>query len=294
MATANEQLFSQIASYLTEMGLGDLFTMSGNKPGGWLWQQITSGLDNQAALLISLEDTQPFKQRYGIITELRQQAAAGKPVHVPSIAEVREYETSVTTMMRQAGLPAYMYDDVHDVHALMRNGLSPAEVEQRLGQAWERVHSTDPAVRDSYKSFYGVEGDAALAATFLDPTKTMSQLERQSRAAYTAGMGQRMGVGINQAVAERIAGLPKTEAGIFQDLTTINQMSASGIFQESIGEQADADLEANTTGLDAVIFGDGQANADIQRRSAERQAVNRASAGGAVRTNRGATGVGTS
>lgn len=294
MATANETLFSQIASYLTEMGLGDLFSMSGGKPGGWLWQQITSGLDNQAALMISMESTTAFKQRYGVITELRKQAAAGKPVYVPTVGNVRDYEKTVSAMMRQAGLPSYMYDDYRDMHALMINGLSPEEVEQRLGQSWERVRNTDPAVREMYASFYGVDGDAALAATFLDPAKTMSQLERQSRSAYTAGMGQRLGISMEQAAAERIAGLPKTDAGIFEDLTNVNQLEGGGIFTETYGEQTDEDLTAATTGLDAVIFGDGAANTAIQRRTTERRSVDRGSSGGALRTNRGATGLGES
>lgn len=294
MPTVNEMLFQQIGAYLTEMGLGDLLTTSGGKPAGWLWDQITNGLDNQAALMVALEDTPQFNQRYGIIKEMRQQALTGKAVHVPTVAEVREYETTVASMMRQAGLPDYMHDSYQDAHNLMRNGLSAAEVEQRLGQAWERVRSTDPAVRDAYSSFYGAEGDAALAATFLDPTKTLSQIERQSRAAYTAGYGQRMGIPIDQQAAERIADLPKTEAGIFQDLTQINQLKGSGIFDETMGEAADADLEANTTGLDAVIFGDGAANQAMQRRTEERKAVDRSASGGALRTQRGATGLGVS
>lgn len=294
MATVNEMLFNQISSYLTEMGLGSLFSYSGGKPAGWLWDQISSGLDNQAALLVALEDTPVFTARYGIIKELRQQQAAGKAVHVPSVAEVREYENTVASMMRQAGLPDYMYDSFEDTHNLLRNGLSAAEVEQRLGQAWERVRNTDPAVRDAYSSFYGADGDAALAATFLDPAKTLSQIERQSRAAYTAGYGQRMGISIDQLAAERMADLPKTEAGIFQDLTRVNELAGSGIFAETMGEAADADLEANTTGLDAIVFGDGAANQALQRRTEERKSVDRSASGGALRTQRGATGLGVS
>lgn len=294
MSSANRALFDAIAAYLGDMDLGGLFSIGADgTPGGWLWQQITSGIDNQAALMINLEQTSQFQQRYGVINDIRQQAAQGKPVHVPTVAEVREYEQSVLGMMRQAGLPDYLYDSYDDAHALMRNGLSAVEVEQRLGQAWDRVQNTDPQVRQAFSDFYGVSGDANLAAMFLDPSRTMASLERQSRAAYTAGMGQRMGINVDQAAAERIAGLPKTDAGIYQDLTQVNQLEGAGVFNETMAERNDADLTAATTGIDATVFGDGKAQAAIERRTIERKAANSASTGGALRTNVGVSGLGT-
>jgi len=291
MAT-NREIFDQVSAYLQAMDLGGLFSIGGdNAPGGWLWEQITSGVDSEAAIQISLEATQEFQTRYGVITAIRQQAASGAPVHVPTVAEVREYEQRVSTMMRQVGLPAYMYDSFHDAQALMVNGLSAVEVEQRLGQAWDRVQNTDPAVRQVFSEFYGtLAGDAALAATFLDPARTMANIEKQSRAAYTAGMGRRVGLELDQSAAERIAGLPKTEAGIYQDLTAVSQMQGGGIFSETMGERA-KDLTAEQTGIDATVFGDGIAQADIEKRVIERRAQNAAVPGGALRTNRGMTGL---
>jgi hypothetical protein len=289
----NVRLFEQIRSYLADMDLGGLFTMSTNgQPAGWLWDQISTGIDSEAALMIALEDTDQFKTRYGIIGELRQQAAQGKATHIPTVSQVREYEQTVTNSMRQAGLPEFMYDNYLDAQDLMRKGLSAVEVEQRLGQSWERVQNTDPAVRNAFNSFFGVQGDAALASMFLDPARTQAGLDRMSKTAYTAGMGTRMGIDIDLATADRVAGLPKTDAGIYQDLTQISTLAGSGIFDETLGESADADLDT-ATGVDSVFFGDGKAQSAIERRTIERKSQNASVTGGALRTNTGLSGAGT-
>ncbi|MCB1901779.1 MAG: hypothetical protein KDH16_20985 [Rhodocyclaceae bacterium] len=289
--TMSKWLYDQIAQYLTEMGLGDLFVNSTDgTPGGWLWDQITNGLDNEAALMISLEATPQFQQRYGIITELRQRAANGEPVTVPSVAAVREYEASVSSLMRQAGLPTWMYDSYTDAQALMRQNLSVSEVEQRLGNAWERVTNSDPAVRETFQMYYGMDGDAALAAMFLDPNRTMASLERASRAAYAGGMGKTLDVQLSQAQAERVAGLPTTEAGILQDLRTTAQIQHSGLLNETLGERA-KDLN-DATAINAGIFGEGDAQAQLERRTIERRAQQAAVPGGALRDQRGVSGLG--
>lgn len=285
----NRALFAQISQYLSGAELAGLFTVdAAGNPGGWLWEQITTGIDNEAALQIALEATEQFQARYGIIQEMRQQAASGAAVHVPNVAQVREYEQRVTAMMRQAGLPEHMWDNWRDTHEYMRNGLSAVEIEQRLGQSWERVQSTPPEVRAAFDEFYGtLQGDAALAALYLDPTKTLSSLERQSRVAYTAGMGRRLGLGIDQEIAEGIAALPRTEAGIYEGLTQLNELDESGIFTEGIAETDNLTTEG--TGVDAVFGGSSRA---IERRTRERQANNAAVPGGAIRTQGGATGLG--
>lgn len=288
----NLQLFNQIRQYLSDMDLGSLFYVTSNgQPGGWLWDQITSGIDDQSVIQLNLEATAPFQARYGVINQIRTQAANGQAVHVPTVAEVREYEQTVAASMRQAGLPSFMYDNFSDMQQLMVQGLSAVEVEQRLGQTWERVQNTDPIVRQQFDSFFGVQGDAALAAMFLDPGKTLSSLERMSRTAYTAGMGTRMGVSLDQATADRIAASPSTDAGIYQDLQSLGTLAGSGVFAETFGE-AGQDLTVQGTGADAVFFGSGTAQSDIEKRRLERASVGQAALGGGVRTNKGLLGAG--
>lgn len=285
----NTNLYNEIGAYLASIDLGGLY-----QPGatsGWLWDQITSGVDSQSALQISLEQTQQFQSRYGVISRIRAQAQTGTPVHVPSVAEVREYENTVANTMRAANIPTFMYDNYQDLQSLMEKGLSAVEVEQRLGQTWERVTNTDPAVRNAYQQFFGIAGDSALAATYLDPSKTLNNLERMSRTAYTAGMGQKMGITVDQATADRVAASPSSDSGIIQELGQLGQVEKSGILNESLGERG-TDL-SNKTAEDATLFGSGQAQSDLERRALERSALSRNSAGGAVRTNQGLIGAGT-
>lgn len=286
----NANLFTTIAAFLTDMGLGDLFTFANGVPGGWLWDQITSGINDANVIQINLEKTAAFQREYGVIGQLRQAALTNPSIHVPSVAEVREYRQTIGSIFRQANLPAYMYDDKSDFDNYMKLNLSASEIESRVGATLDRVRNTDPLVRDVFNSWFGASGDAALAAVFLDPHKSLAQLDRMSRTAYTGGMGLRLGVNIDQATAERIAGTPSTDAGIYQDLGTVAGITKSGILTEGFTETNDL---TDKTAIDATFFGDGGATTELQRRVKERQANDAASVGGALRTNRGVTGLGT-
>jgi hypothetical protein len=103
-------------------------------------------------------------------------------------------------------------------------------------------------------------------------------------------MGRRMGIGIEQAMAERVAGLPKTDAGIYQDLTQISAVEGSGILNETFGE-TNKDLTERTA-QESVFFGSGEAQSELERRQIERNAQRAAVPGGALRTQKGTVGVG--
>jgi hypothetical protein len=291
VATRNRQVFNNMALILQQSGLGDLFTIDANGvPGGWLWDQITSGIDDEAALQIAFEQTPQFIQRFPAITAMRKASAGGLPGYVPTPADVREYESKVAATMRQAGLPTWFYDEPGELQSLMIANVSALEVEERLGRSWEMVRNTDPLVLNAFSEFFGVQGDGALAAFFLDPTRTTAALDRAARTAYTSGMGSSIGLTINKGLADRIAGLPSTEGGIWQDLQTVGRLTASGgVFDENIGEVTN--LTAEAEGIGAVMLGDGEANAQIQRRIIERKAIETSSQGGAALTEAGLTGV---
>lgn len=287
MDAASKQTFGALSAYLSQLGLGSLFALDANgQPSGWLWEQIKTGVDTADQLTLAIEATPEFQTRYGIITEMRRRAAAGEPVRVPTIGQVREYEDTVSRVMRQAGMPTWFYDSYTDAQDLMLKGMSPAEVEERIGKGWSMVRDVDPAVRQAFSNFYGVEGDAALAAFVLDPTRTVAKVEQSARAAYTAGYGRTIGLDVDKVYAERIAQLPKTEAGIQQDLGEVSKMS--GLYTETITETDD--LTANT-GLEAVALGDGTAMNALQRRSIQRSVTDRSSSGGAAATQAGVTGL---
>lgn len=285
---SNDQIFADLAAYLNDLGLGSLFsTGPDGSPAGWLWNQITQGFDTESELIVRLEDTKAFKERYAVITEMRQRAAAGEPVQVPSVADVREYEQTAATLMRQAGLPPWFYDSYKDAQKLMSKGVSPRELEQRIATGWTTVRDIDPSIRKAFSDFYGVaQGDAALAAFVLDPSTTMTNLERASRAAYTAGYGRNMGLDVNKQLAERVAALPQSEAGIQQGLSEAARYS--GVYTEGITETEDI---TSQTGIEATLLGSGDAQGKIEKRILERQAQGKSSQGGAAQTQQGLVGL---
>lgn len=285
---ASRQIFNELGSYLQYLGLGNLFsTASDGSPSGWLWDQITQGIDTPEQLIISLEGTREFQTRYSVLFDLRRRAAAGEPVAIPSIAEIREYEDTVSSMMRQAGMPSWFYDSYTDAQELMGKGISASELEARIATGWTTVRDINPQIRQAFSDFYGVgSGDAALAAFVLDPTRTMASLERASRAAYTAGFGATMGMTVDKQLAEQVAAIPKSEAGIYQDLTEASRLR--GLTVEGITETQDI---TDRTALQAVSLGSAEAQSALERRLMERQAQERSSTGGAAMTQEGLVGV---
>lgn len=281
-------IFTMLASYLRDLGLGELATTNAaGDPSGWLWQQIQGGIDSADELRVAIESTDVWRDRFGVIVEQRRRAAKGDPVEVMSVEEVVAYERAAGQLMRQAGLPASFYDSYQDFNSLILDGVSVAEIDERLGESFNRARNVAPEVRAAFEDFYGVgRSEAALAAYFLDPERTLNTLQRESRTAYAAGMGERYGIGLSRSRAEQIAGSPLTEGGITQGLEQVNRLGA--VFSESIGETND--LQAGREGVDLVFDGDSSADTAISRRVASRRAGDRTAVGGAALSREGLIG----
>ena len=290
MAAADQ--FTYLASYLKNIGLDELFSIdSQGNPQGWLWNQIQAGIDTTEELRFAIEQTDVYRNRFGVIQEQQRRAGEGEPVYVMSPAEVIAYENEVKQAMRSAGLPPTFYDEPKDFHRLILEDFSPEEVKERINQAYDYVQAAPPEVRAAFNEFYGVgNGDAQLAAWALDPDRTTRDIRRATRTAYAAGMADRFDVQLDKKAAERIADLPMTEAGMVEGLKNVASMSP--VFDEGLGDRA-TDL-TDQTGIASVFEGDGSATADIQRRIMRRRAVGRSASGGAVTTQEGVVGVGSS
>lgn len=288
---ATAAVFNQLSGYLKDLGLGQLFTVdAAGNPGGWLWNQIQSGIDSPDELRSRLEQTDVFRERFGVITEQQRRAAKGEPVLVMTPAQVIEYENRVKQMMSASGLPTTFYDEPKDFHRLILADMSPDEVQRRIAQAYDYVDAAPPEVRAKFNEFYGPgQGDAALAAWALDPDRTLNDINRATRTAYTAGMAKRFDIEIDRSAAERIAQLPQTEAGIVQGLETVARQS--DILREGIGEATDI---TNEDAISAVFEGNADATRRINQRIGERRSVDKSSTGGAVISNTGVVGAGQS
>ncbi len=289
---ATEQgVFNTLAQYLKSLGLGALFTVdSKGAPGGWLWNQIQSGIDTDTELMPRLEQTDVYRDRFSVIVEQQRRAAAGEPVTVMTPGDVLDYERQARQLMSAAGMPKWFYDEPKDFSKLMLADISPKELQDRIGQAYDYVLSAPPEVRAAFTDFYGVgKGDAALAAWALDPERTVRDIGKATRTAYAAGMATRFDIGIDRATAERIADLPLTEEGISSGLQQV--AGQESLFEEGIGEAADITVG---DGIEAVFENDPEANKKLARRVGERRSIERSNTGGALMTNEGLIGAGTS
>lgn len=281
--------FRTLASYLDSMGLGQLFSVDAQgNPGGWLWQQLQEGVDTPEELRARVEQTDVWQTRFAVIVEQRKRQAAGQPVQVMTPAEVVEYEQTAAQMMRRYGLPTWFYDEQSDFNKLILNGLSPAELESRIGGAYNQIANIDPTIREQFSQFYGVEGDAALVAFFLDPDKTEAQLDKVALASRAGAMAKEFGLELTRDQAELFSLFDRTAAGVAQDLTEMN--AQSGLIREGYGEAEDLD---STVVFDAVVRGDAESRRLLEGRALRRQANARAGAGGGLATQEGLIGLGT-
>jgi hypothetical protein len=284
----NRLLFEQLAQMAQEAGLGELFSFTNGQPSGWLWDKIVNNEISDSTFEFQVEQTDAFKRRYPAVAWLRSQNVGGRSSLPATMATVREYENRARDLMRSAGLPPEFYDNnVDDLQGLLMKDISLVELEQRVGEGWARVQSTDPAIRQAFSEFYGVgQGDAALAAFFLDPTQMVNKLDRMSRTAFTAGMGRNAGVDLGKVAAERITALDRSDAEMRQGIGELAGYNT--LFTEGVTETQDLSVEKE--GVDAAFFDNTQARQQLERRLIERNANRGGATGGALQTNRGIIG----
>ena len=284
-------MFGILSSPLDDLGLGGLYSTDGSgNPSGWLWNRIVNNTISEATLEFELEQTDDYKRRFPAVEYLKAEARAGRFTGTPTAKTVVEYERNAKNILQSAQLPPEFYDNnTEDLQSLMMRGISPVELEQRVGQGWARVQSADPAIRQAFSDFYGVgNGDSALAAFFLDPTNMVQNLDRMSKSAYTAGKGIQAGVGLDRTTAERISAMTTSDTQIDQG---IGQLSEYGtLFDEGVAEAEDLSLEG--AGVDAAFGNDAKARSALERRLIGRQANRGLGGGGAVQTQRGLIGTG--
>lgn len=247
---------AQMQLILDRYGLGEL--------SGWLSELITSPMFTGDMLMVELYGHEAFHARFPGM-ELRR--GAGLNPITPE--EYLHYETQAQAIMRAAGLPSGFYDDRSDFTTFIANNVSLSELGARVQEGWVRAARAPDAVRARFAQWFGVEGDAALAALFLDPDQAMPVLEQQLNQAEIAGTGDMMGFNFGRDMAIVLADLGHTGQSVQSGLRTVQQMDP--LFQESVTEHTD--FTAETTGTQAVFGLDRRAAQDLQRRAQSRTNV---------------------
>lgn len=282
--------FSELATILSDYGLGSLFTVnSDGSPGGWLYEQMKNGNDEPASLALALEQTPIFKQRYKVIFDMRDRANNGENVVVPTVQDVLSYEQQYMQVMSAAGVPSWFYDSYTDAQDAIRRNLTVEQISNRIGASYGVVQSLPTEVRDMFREFYGDATDSALVAAVLDPEKTLAQLDKATRSAAIAGFGAKQNVVVSKQQAESYAELGKSVTESQRDIGQV--ASFKDLTASTMGESGTQ--LAGDVAFQAGAMGDATATKQLEDRLLGRQTRQRDAAGGAYVASAGTSGLGT-
>lgn len=286
--TTDTSSFAQLSAFLTSIGLGSLFSVdSSGKPSGWLWDQITAGINSEEELVFALEQTPEFRNRFSVIYEMRDMAAQGKLMYVPTYADVLNYEREYVRTMAAAGVPSWFYDSLDDAHNAMKSNLSVGQVADRIERGYSVVQQMPVEVKSAFQELYGGDAENVLLAAALDPEKTLAEIDRSVRAAQISGFGRRAGLQLSSEQALRFANIPLSDTQIQAGIQESARLQP--LTQAQMGE-------ANTINAEtAIAAGLGNQAVDqalLENRLLTRRAGQETVGGGAIASQSGITGAG--
>ena len=246
----------------------------------WAWSLI-QGDATREQVENELYQRPEFKERFWAIEQFR---AKGMPV---SAGDVLEYERTTRGLLRDARIPQNLFATNRQLQELWVQGWSPAHLDTVIREGYQRVQRARPSIRQAFAELYGADGDAALAMTFLDPQRSLPELERMVRVAEVSGVARDHDVHLERFRAEQLADAGIDASAMQGGLAELE--SVEHLFTETVSEGEDMTLEAH--GLDAVfnLGADGRRALDGRRAARE---ASTAGGGGAVSGQRGIVGAG--
>lgn len=243
-----------------------------------LTRSVTETMSSEG-LKAELFKTNTFNQSF---PEYQASIQAGHPMDPGTILEYRQ---NVKSVMFNAGIPSGFYDSNQDYADLIGKGVSAKELSDRVLNGFDKVAHAPQEVKDVFNSYFGAQGEAALATFFLDPSKGSELLTKMATQGEIGGAGKRFGFDVNVDQAGRLAELgvdARSAQQGFEQAKTLNPLT-----QETISETQDL------TSQDTIntVFGVGGDSAEqVKRRQQERSAAFQGG-GGAAQT-QGGLGVG--
>lgn len=158
-----------------------------------------------AEFAIRLRQTEPYKKRFAA-----NAARIGKGLRALSEGEYLTLEDSYQGIMRNYGLPASYYakGDLgrqEGFEKFIAGDVSPAELEERVLTAQNRVINAPPQVKDALRQFYPDINNSDILAYTLDPEKGLADIKRKVTAAEIGGAALGAGLAANVGRAEELA-----------------------------------------------------------------------------------------
>lgn len=247
----------------------------------WAMRLIQAGtVVNEAQLKQELRATPEFNARFPAIKA--REALGLPPLGVDAYLE---YEARASKLVQFYDMPFQLSPS--QIGDLLASDVSMEELDARIQSGYGRVASAPQEVRDWFSNTYGVQGDAALAATFIDPDLAAPELMKRANAAEIGGTAARFGIGMGRLTAESVAlqGFDQGQAGqVLGDLA-----AQEGLFREGVTESKDLGIEAE--GVAAAFGLDAESRKAVTTRSQQRESQF-GGAGEAVGTQEGIIGLG--
>lgn len=154
---------------------------------------------------VRLRQTEPYKKRFAA-----NAARIGKGLRALSEGEYLALEDSYQGIMRNYGLPASYYTKgdlgrQEGFEKFIAGDVSPAELEERVIIAQNRVINAPSQVKDALKQFYPDINNSEILAYTLDPEKGLADIKRKITAAEIGGAAMGAGLASDVNRAEELA-----------------------------------------------------------------------------------------
>lgn len=201
-----------------------------------------------AEMLLELRNRPEYQTRFAA-----NNARIANGLRALSEAEYIGLEDAYANLMRKYGLPDWytaqgQFGTQTNLQKFIANDVSPAEMEDRIQLAVNRLQNGPKEVMDTLRNFFPNITNGDMLAYILDPKKALPVLQRQVTMAEIGGEATRYGLDTSLQRADELAGLGVTQAQARQGYQAIGGglergRQLSGFFNEPEYNQNTAENE---------------------------------------------------
>lgn len=179
-------------------------------------------MPTDAQILSAIYNSDAYKKRFAGNEVIRKRMADGQGRPGDALLTPKEYidlENTYRQIFQDAEMPVGFYDSISDFTNLIANGISAAELKDRVQTAHDALTDADSSIKNALSQFYGLTtGD--LVAYLLDPTKAQpillgkgnneyglnsaDALERAYRVSEVGALAGRQGLTADKSLSEEI------------------------------------------------------------------------------------------
>jgi hypothetical protein len=203
----------------------------------------------EEAVFRAVRETDVYKQRFKGL-ELRKQNGY-RPI---SEREYLQNELAYLERLRVNGMPKGFYDTEDDFARFIGNDIRPDELNTRIESGFRAVAEAEVGTKEELRRLYGVN-DSDLAAFFLDPARSQTELVRKAEAARRANAAREQQLQISAQQAEELVNRGVSQSAArqtFQDIAQQEQLYRPQMAGEDVIGQEEAIAAAFGTSASAA------------------------------------------